>query len=160
MTKAEHSNLGTRIRHLIELLDGDVAASYEAAGLGYYKPRYTPIFRSLIEHEVMTIKQITEQVKVSQPAITQTVNDMQKRGLITRIDGEDAREKKVKLTAQGVAMIPKLEAQWRATMAAATSLDNDLPNSLLATVEAAIEALQRTSFKQRMANDIVSEPQL
>ena len=84
---------------------------------------------------------------------------MQKRGLITRIDGEDAREKKIKLTAQGIAMIPKLEAQWQATMAAATSLDNDLPNSLLATVEAAIAALQRTSFKQRMANDIC-EPQL
>ena len=131
MIKTNYSNLGTRIRHLIELLDGDVSASYEQMGLKAYKPRYTPIFRSLMQDEMMTIKQITKLVNVSQPAITQTVNEMEKRQLICKIDGDDAREKKIMLTAQGKAMLPKLEAQWLATQKAAESLDNEIPHSLI-----------------------------
>ena len=34
--------LGTQLRYLIEVLDGDVAQTYADAGLDY-RPRYTPL---------------------------------------------------------------------------------------------------------------------
>jgi len=154
MEKHHYSNMGTRVRHLIQLLDGDVAGSYTALGLDNYKPRYTSVFRALIQNKAMSIKQLTQLIKVSQPAITQTVNEMEKRQLITRLYAEDARERKITLTTEGLAMVPKLEMQWEATLAAENNLEKELKNSLIDTVNAAIDALTTVSFKQRMAIDI------
>jgi len=159
MKKHQYSNLGTRLRHLIQLLDGDVSESYSILGIDNYKPRYTSVFRALIQNKVMSIKKLTEWVNVSQPAITQTVNEMEKRGLITRLETDDARERKIRLTAEGLALVPKLEVQWQATVAAANSLEKELPNSLIDTVNAAIDALEKESFKQRMAIDITENSQ-
>jgi len=159
MIKHQYSNLGTRLRHLIQLLDGDVSESYSILGIDNYKPRYTSVFRALIQNKVMSIKKLTEWVNVSQPAITQTVNEMEKRGLITRLETDDARERKIRLTAEGLALVPKLEVQWQATVAAANSLEKELPNSLIDTVNAAIDALEKESFKQRMAIDITENSQ-
>jgi DNA-binding MarR family transcriptional regulator len=153
MKKHQYSNLGTHVRHLIELLDGDVAESYNVLGLDNYKPRYTSVFRALIQNKAMSIKQLTQLINISQPAITQTVNEMEKRKLITRLHAEDARERKITLTAEGLAMVPKLEMQWEATLEAENSLEKELPNSLIDTVNAAIDALTAVSFKQRMAID-------
>jgi len=159
MTKHQYSNLGTRLRHLIQQLDGDVSESYSILGIDNYKPRYTSVFRALIQNKAMSIKKLTELINVSQPAITQTVNEMEKRRLITRLDSDDARERKITLTAEGLALIPKLEAQWQATVAAANSLEKELPNSLIDTVNAAIDALAKESFKKRMAIDITEKYQ-
>lgn len=153
MEEQQYSNLGARLRSLIELLDGGVAESYSELGLDNYKPRYTSIFRALIDNKAMTIKQLTQLLKISQPAITQTVNEMEKRNLIRKLDVDDARERKITLTAEGLDMIPKLEQQWKATLLAANSLEAELPNSLIDTVNAAIEALTAVSFKQRMVID-------
>ena len=43
-------------------------------------------------------------------------------------------------------MIPDLEAAWAATAGAARALDAALPQSLGATVDAALEQLERESF--------------
>lgn len=149
--KGNYSNLGTRLRHLIELLDNDVEKSYAEAGLDKYKPRYTPVFRALTHEQPLTIKQLTLRTKVSQPAVTQTINAMEKHQLIVRVKGDDARENQVQLSQQGLDMLPQLQAQWQATKKAAASLDNELDHSLLATVEMAITALNNNSFQQRIA---------
>ena len=39
--------LGTRLRHLLELLDGDVAAVYADLGLTGFRPRFTPVLIAL-----------------------------------------------------------------------------------------------------------------
>lgn len=150
--KSNYSNLGSRLRHLIELLDGDVAISYAEAGLSRYKPRYTPVFRALMTNQAMTIKQLTMLTKVSQPAITQTINEMEKHNLITRMVGDDARERKIILSKEGLAMVPALEMQWQLTQVAAASLDEELEYALLSTVDSAITALKKVSFKQRMTS--------
>ncbi|MCY7306720.1 MAG: hypothetical protein LH632_11335 [Rhodoferax sp.] len=51
--------LGTQLRHLIELLDGDVAQAYADAGLDY-RPRYTPVMRVLQQHGSAPIGRIAE----------------------------------------------------------------------------------------------------
>ena len=69
--------LGTQLRHLIELLDGAVEASYVEAGLNY-RPRYTPVMRALAANEALTIGEIAAQAGITQPAATQTVAVMVK----------------------------------------------------------------------------------
>ncbi len=141
---------GTQLRHLIELLDGAVSAAYDDAGL-VYRPRYTPVMRSLLAYEPATIGAIAEAAGITQPAATQTVALMIKDGLISVQPGaHDARQKMITLTAKGRELIPHLQQCWQATASASASLEADLPYSLSAVLDSAIAALAAKPFGARI----------
>lgn len=144
--KATH---GTQLRHLIDLLDGAVGHAYEEAGLTY-RPRYTPVMRALMANEPATIGFIAEAAGITQPAATQTVALMLKDGLLTVEPGADARQKMIRLSEQGRALIPALQRCWQATALASSSLEADLPFSLTDVLAAAIEALASKPFGERI----------
>jgi DNA-binding MarR family transcriptional regulator len=141
--------LGTQMRHLIELLDGDVAQSYADAGLDY-RPRYTPVMRVLAEEASASVGRIAQAAGLTQPAATQTIALMKKQGLITISQGTDGRERVIQLSAAGRRMLPQLQACWAATKAAADSLDADLPYPLSHCLADAVQALQTLSFAERI----------
>ena len=144
-------SLGTQLRHLIELLDGAVAQSYVDAGLAY-RPRYTPVMRALMQLEPSTIGQIAELAGITQPAATQTIALMIKEGLISAQAGPlDGRQRLIRLTGLGREMLPKIQACWRATGAAADSLDAELDAPLTLAVAKAVAALESKPFGARIA---------
>jgi MarR family transcriptional regulator, organic hydroperoxide resistance regulator len=144
--------LGTQLRHLVELLDGAVQQSYVEAGLDY-RPRYTPVLRALAGGQPCTVGQIAESAGITQPAATQTVALMLKEGwLAVEASPTDARQKLLRLSPQGERLLPELQACWRATAAAADSLDADLPHPLSDTLTRAIAALERRPFGERIRN--------
>ena len=145
-----NSNLGTLLRHLTELLDGAVTAAYEEAGL-VYRPRYTSVMRALMALEPSTIGQIAEAAGITQPAATQTIALMIKEGIITAEAGPaDARQKMIRLTEHGHALVPKLEACWAATTLASVRLEQELPFELTPVLQAAIRALDSKPFNERI----------
>ncbi|MDT0131515.1 MarR family transcriptional regulator, partial [Acinetobacter baumannii] len=80
-------------------LDGAVEQAYVDAGLDY-RPRYTPVMRVLAEHESATIGTLAALGGLTQPAATQTVALMAKKGLLTiAASGEDGRQRLVSLSA-------------------------------------------------------------
>jgi len=142
--------LGTQLRHLIELLDGAVEQSYAEAGLSY-RPRFTPVMRALQASGPLSIGEIAAHAGITQPAATQTVALMVREGLLLARAGEhDARQRLISLSEAGQAMLPRLEACWKATAAAAASLDAQLPTPLSQVLAAAIEALEQESFGERI----------
>ena len=142
--------LGTQLRHLLDLLDGDVAQQYKEVGLDY-RPRYTPIVRALKVLDAASIGQIAEAAGITQPAATQTVNLMKKDGLVDVRPGADGRQRLVALSAQGRALLPALEACWAATQAAAEGLDAQLAVPLSDILNEAILALEEKSFHARIS---------
>lgn len=145
-----NKGLGTQLRHLIELLDGAVEQAYMDAGLDY-RPRYTPVMRVLAEQPSATIGELAALGGLSQPAATQTVALMVKKGLLTIAAGdEDGRQRTVRLSAVGEALLPRLRACWQATKAAADSLDAELAFPLSACLEQAIAVLENRSFGARI----------
>jgi DNA-binding MarR family transcriptional regulator len=142
--------LGTQLRHLIELLDGAVQQAYIDAGLEY-RPRYTPVMRVLAEQPSATIGELAALAGLTQPAATQTVALMVKKGLVTvAADGADGRQRVVRLSADGAALLPRLRVCWQATKAAADSLDAELAFPLSACLEQAIAVLDKRSFGARI----------
>lgn len=142
--------LGTQLRHLIELLDGAVEASYLEAGLDY-RPRYTPVMRALAAQEPLSIGEIAAQAGITQPAATQTVALMVKQGLLVAQAGSlDGRQKMIRLSEAGRAMLPRLQQCWQATAAAAASLDAQLAYPLSQALADAIRALEERSFGERI----------
>lgn len=146
--------LGTRLRHLLELLEGDVARVYAEGGLPDYRPRYTPVVRALEALGPATIKAIAAHAGISHSAVSQTLAQMRKAGLaLTRI-GSDAREREVAMSPALQAHLPRLHAHWRATNAAADALDAELTQALTSVVDEAITALERRPFRERIAKHL------
>ena len=142
--------LGTQLRHLIELLDGAVQQAYADAGLDY-RPRYTPVMRALAQQQSATIGQLAELAGITQPAATQTVALMKKEGLLAvAAGGGDGRQRVVRLSPQGAAMLPHLQACWQATKRAADSLDAELDFPLSESLAQAIAVLEKRSFGERI----------
>lgn len=142
--------LGTQLRHLIDLLDGEVAQQYKDVGLDY-RPRYTPIVRALMQLGTASIGQIADAAGITQPAATQTVNLMKKDGLVTVEPGADGRHRIVRLSAQCKELMPVLESCWAATKAAADDLDAQLAVPLSNILNEAILALQEKPFGARIS---------
>lgn len=137
------------MRHLIDLLDGEVEAAYAVSGLTW-RPRYTPVLRVLMRDGGQSIKSIAQQIGVSHSAVSQTVTQMVKDELVLLKPGVDARERIVILTAKTESMIPRLQSQWAAVNQAAETLDQELSAPLSGVVKEAIAALTDKPFGQRI----------
>lgn len=142
--------LGTLLRHLIELLDGDLERPYRDLGLDY-RPRYTPVVRALVDLGPSPIRDIARAVGITHSAASQTVAQMTRKGLLRAKPGADARERVVGMTPKLRRMLARLEVQWAATDVAADRLNEELPHSLQDVVSSAISALERKPFAERIA---------
>ncbi|MDL2354032.1 MAG: MarR family transcriptional regulator [Pseudomonadota bacterium] len=149
-------SLGTQLRHLIELLDGAVGAAYLEAGLAY-RPRYTPVMRALMERQPVTIGHIASAAGITQPAATQTIALMIKEGIVMAESGpQDGRQRLIRLTEQGAALVPRLVICWQATAAAAASLEAQC--HLAQAIDCAIAALEQQSFGERIRQARAAQP--
>lgn len=143
--------MGTRLRHLLELLDGDIAKIYAELGMAEFRPRFVPFVRVLVADGPGPIRDLARAVGVTHSAASQTVNQMARQGLVTLRPGADARQRIVHLTGKARALLPLLDAEWEATEAAGAELDAELSMPLGTLVEQAIEALEARPFRERIA---------
>ncbi len=141
--------LGTQLRRLIELLDGDLDEIYAADGSGY-RSRYSPIMKALADGAPRTIKEIAAGSSVSHSAASQTISRMMVEGLVAQRVGSDARERLVHLTRKGRRLIPMLKARWRAADIAAAGLEAELGVELRTILDDLIRVLVARSFKARI----------
>lgn len=142
--------LGVLLRHLIELLDGDVEFTYRAGGLDY-RPRFTPVMRHLDAVGISSIREIASAAGITHSAASQTAAEMVKRGLLTAEPGADGRERHLQLTPAGRALLPVLKTYWAATNAAADELSREVGAPLTEMLAATIAALEQRPFRERIA---------
>ena len=141
--------LGELLRHLCSLVDDGATEAYCATGLPDYRPRYTPVMRSL-EAGATTITEITQQSHLTQGAISQTVGLMIDDGLLERYQLEDARMSGIRLTTRGRALLRRLQSHWDATFEAIGSLEAEIGHPLLDVLDATASALARQNFSSRL----------
>lgn len=156
--------LGTRLRGLLEAMDGDVALALADLGVRDYRTRYSAVIRAVAASGPTPIRDIAEGLGVTHSAVSQLVSEMQQRGLLaTRQDRTDARVRLVRLTGKARRLLPAINAEWAATEAAAAALDAELPYSLSALIDELAAALERRRFRDRIAEaaaTVVAEPEL
>ncbi|GAA3569376.1 helix-turn-helix domain-containing protein [Nonomuraea rosea] len=148
------TGLGTLLRHVHELMDGAIADAYAGTyaelGLPDYRPRYSPIVRTLVSRGPMAIRDLARAIGVTHSAASQTVIQMRRHGWVTMEKGADARHRIVHLTEQARAALPVIEAEWAATEQAVRELDAELPVPLADVLRATLEALERRPFRERI----------
>lgn len=149
--------LGSWLRDLIERLDSEVATLYADLGLAGFRPRYTPIVRALAALGPSPIRDLAQAVGVTHSAASQTVAQMARDGLVTQEPGDDARQRIVHLAPMAIDLLPKLDYEWRIFEEAVRRLDGELPYPLTEVVVAALGALERRSFHERVVDVMESD---
>nr|WP_238985791.1 winged helix DNA-binding protein [Kineococcus radiotolerans] len=146
-----------RLRPLQDLLagmDDQIAAVYTQHGIDGVRPRFSKALIRLHHRGPLSIKALAQQVGVTHSAMSQTVTAMRHAGLTNSTAGDDARTRTVTLTDAGAALVPFLEAEWRATEAAWAELDAEVPRGLQQVVEDLGAALRERSFAERVTAHI------
>ncbi len=138
------------MRTLYELTDGAIARLYAELGMPDYRPRYSPVVRALVASGPMTIRELASAIGVTHSAASQTVSQMRRAGFVTLETGSDARQRIVHLTGRAREALPLIEAEWEATARAAAELDAELPMPLGEVMLAAVRALERRPFRDRI----------
>ena len=147
--------LGTQLRGLTAALDGDVQSLYDEIGVDF-RPRFYPIVQHLLFHGPSRVNVLAREIGVSQPAMTQTIGEMAKLGLVAASPGPDGRERLISLAPHGASVAESLAPVWRATERAARELNSELPIPLPEVIAATLLALHRERFRdriQRMLDD-------
>jgi DNA-binding MarR family transcriptional regulator len=144
--------LGTRLRHLLDLLDGDVAQVYADLGLADYRPRFSPVVRAIVTLGPSSIRDIARVIGVTHSAASQTVAQMSRCGLVALEPGDDGRQRIVRLTDRARSLQPVIDAEWAATEAAVADLDAELPVPLGEMLAAVLRAVERRPMRARIAD--------
>lgn len=149
MNTKTSDGLGTMLRRLVEMLDGDVESIYRDEH-PFYTPRFTPIMKALAEKEGLSIKSIASRSSISHSAASQTVSRLVQHGLVHVVPDTDRRGRIVTLTEDGLNLLPWLQNRWHATALAANELDGELSQPLSELLTEAIHALEKRSFAERI----------
>ncbi|RZT84054.1 MarR family protein [Pseudonocardia sediminis] len=142
------------LKELLDGLDGEISRLYEREGVTGVRPRFTIALIRLRHRGPMTVKALAAEIDVTHSAMSQTVTAMRGEGLVATTPGPDARTRQVELTAEGLALVPFLEAEWRATEQAFAELQAELPSSLQTWIDAMTVALARRRFLDRITEKL------
>jgi DNA-binding MarR family transcriptional regulator len=146
------------LRLLLASMNADIAAVYADTQIRGLKPSYVQELIRLHVRGPMTITELAESVQRTHSAVSQKVAAMRAAGLVRTTAGADARSKTVTLTARARRIVGQLAAEWRATEAAVAEIEAEIPYPLSRVVTDIEQALQRKSFRDRIAERLARDP--
>nr|WSW49402.1 MarR family transcriptional regulator [Streptomyces sp. NBC_01001] len=146
------------LRLLQASMDADIAEVYSSRRIEGLKPSFVMELLRLHARGPMTIAELAESVQLTHSALSQKVAAMRKAGWVQTVVGDDARTRKVTLTGKARRIVGCLAAEWRATEAAIADLEADIPYPLSRVVTDVEAALERKSFRDRIAEKLAEDP--
>jgi len=142
------------LHRMLARMDAEIGLIYTERQIEDLKPSYVMELLRLHARGPMTITELAESVGRTHSALSQKVSAMRRAGLVRTVPGADARSKQVALTAKAEGVIELLAAEWRATEAAITELEAELPYPMTQVVRDVEAALARKSFHDRIAEKL------
>lgn len=148
------TSLWRPVWQLLGAFDRDIADLYAEAGLADFRPRFTGPLIRLARRGPLTIQQLADLAEVTHSAMSQTVTAMRTAGFVESATGPDGRTRLVKLTSRAREVVPFLEAEWRATEAALSELEAEIPYGLSRAVLDIGAALTVRPFAERLRSHL------
>ncbi|MBB6519939.1 methyltransferase domain-containing protein [Pseudoteredinibacter isoporae] len=148
MSYQRSPGLGEALRQLLEMTDADMDDWYKQLPFPY-RARYTPILRELASGPKI-VSALTENLALTQGAVSQSLRLMLDDGLIEKQSGEDARQSVISLSRQGEQALEVLQPHWLGVLSAVGQLEKEIRIPLRDTLRKARIALAEQSFAQRV----------
>jgi len=141
---------GSRLRRLVERLDREVLAIYQAAGVSF-EPRCYAVFTALKAHGPASDADLAARLDVSPAVVTQVRSALQADGLVaTRADPADGGRQQLMLTPKGAATAMQLQPLWDAINAATAQMLVEAAPGLLVGLESLVGALDERPLQTRV----------
>lgn len=162
MSSSDPTREPARLGQLFALLrdmDEAIGELYADRGADQVRQRFVWPMLRLAHEGPTTITGLSRSLGLTHSAVSQTVAQMRRAGLVSSVVGEgDGRTRSVALTARGLELVPLLEAEWRATEAAVRELDDALPVPLSRVAADLGTALEDRPFRQRIEGHLPPGP--
>jgi DNA-binding MarR family transcriptional regulator len=142
---------------LLSDMDDEIARIYAENGIDDLKPSWVLELIRLHVRGPLTIADLARSVDRTHSAMSQKVAAMRAAGWLETATGSDARAKLVTLTPKAERVVEQLAAEWRATEAAVTELEAELPYPLTRVAADIRAALARRSFHDRIAGRLEND---
>lgn len=142
--------IGSRLRVLTETLTRDAASIYGLYGVDI-KPKWFPVFYSLIDEQPKSVTVIAREIGQSHPSVSTIVKEMMKAGLVSGVDDKsDRRCTFITLTEYGKSLSQELITQLRDVERAVEQISSECENDLWAAIADWEKALGRKSIFERV----------
>jgi DNA-binding MarR family transcriptional regulator len=145
------------VLRLLSDMDDEIARVYADNGIDDLKPSWVLEIIRLHVGGPMTIAELARSVGRTHSALSQKVAAMRSAGWLETARGADARSKRVTLTAKAERVAGLLAAEWRATEAALTEIESELPYPLTRVADDIRAALARKSFHDRITERLAAD---
>ena len=142
--------LGSRLKRLSETLMRDCSAFYVSQDVDF-DASHMPVLNLLSQRGKMTISDITSELQVSQPRVTQLCNKLLKQGYLqSERDPRDERKKWVFIAPAGEHVLRQLQPMWRMIQAEVENLMDNAEHHLLKALQYVETELSEQDFLKRM----------
>ena len=132
--------LGSRLKRLAERMQGGASRFVGEMGLKV-QPTHMGLLAAL-DRGPMTVGQLVEAVGASQPGVTRGVGQLMRMGLIETVRSKDQRQKTLRFTRKGEAMMMRIKLQiWPRLDQAVKSITGGLSGGFLDQIAAIEKAL-------------------
>ena len=146
--------LGSRLKRLSETLMKDVKMIYKSLYIDF-EPTHMPVFKTIYEQQKISIGKIANLLSISQPAITQFTNKLEKKKLIiTSTDKTDRRKKIIYLSKKGKETIQRLQPIWEVIDTEMRNLTRFQSHKFIEQIDNIESELQKKSFYNRVHDSI------
>lgn len=137
-------------------MDEAIGRLYADRGVSQVRQRFVWPMLRLAHDGPMTIVELSRSLGLTHSAVSQTVSELRRAGLVSSEPATegDRRTRTVALTDEGRALVPLLEAEWRATEAAVRELDDELPYPLSRATDDLVAALGHRPFGDRLRDHL------
>ena len=145
--------LGSRLKRLLERMNGDISRFYRTLGVGF-EARWFPIIRLLGERSPLPITGIADALGLTHPAVNKLVALLARAGLVaSATDERDRRRRLVELTKKGRVTHEMLQPVWEDMRGTLSALHEEPGCSFLASLEHLEDELAgRSLFRRLTAN--------
>jgi DNA-binding MarR family transcriptional regulator len=138
---------------LTAAFDGGVQQVYDELAVAF-RPRFYPVVQVLQQCNSIGVSALAARTGMTQPAISQTLHEMERCGLIAWSQGKDKRVRHVTLSPEGQLLCERLVPIWQAAARAVATLEKEIGADLSKILEQASAALERQPFESRLKEQL------
>ncbi|MFD2725914.1 bifunctional helix-turn-helix transcriptional regulator/GNAT family N-acetyltransferase [Hyunsoonleella rubra] len=146
--------LGSRLKRISEHLMKEGQLIYDHFEIDF-DPYLFPVFKLISQKDGITNTEIFNAVGLTQPAVTQSIHKLTKKGLIELIDDDsDKRRKIIHLSPKGKTLLKQLQPIWKSIDSVIKSFGMETSSSLISHLNSFEHKLKTHSFSKSVIKSL------
>lgn len=152
--------LGSRLKRLSDTFMRDIKSVYKSLYIDF-DPYHFPIFKTIHDEVSISTGDLSNLLQISQPAVTQFVNTLKKKELISIVpDKTDGRKKLISLSKKGKQLIERLQPIWKIMQEEVTAFIDREPTTFMDHIQLTERRQHEKSLYRRIMMRIQEQVEL